>query len=651
MRRVRLYTGCALLALSPVFAEARIYDLKSPDGRNKVEIETDGNLNYSFLRDNTKLLNKSLLSMTVDGKEWGINAKCKGVIRSSSNKEVVVPVPRRFKTLRDNYNALTLNYKGYNVEFRAYDNGIAYRFVSTDPKANEINAEVVNYNFAGNPRTYTQLTDRLQQWFEYNYTERAADSLPTDSLIILPMLARTDKYNIMLAEADVYDYPGLYLRPGNCGLEGVLAAYPATEKTMENGNKRYVDKREKFLVNNAGKRTFPWRVAAVCDNDAELLANEIVYLLASEKERNVDFSWVKPGKVLWDWWNCWNVYGVDFKAGKNTATYKYLIDWATRNGLEYVLFDEGWSAPFDLLTLAPDVDMEEVCRYASEKGVGVLLWTKWVNLDRQMTEALDMMAKWGVKGIKVDFMDRNDAAMVNFYEKVAEETAKRQMLVNFHGSYPPDGMRRRYPNIMTREGVYGLENNKWSDRVTPKHDVLLSYIRQFSGPMDYTPGAMLNAHGDKFHAIHDEPMSQGTRSHQVALYVVFESPLQTLADSPVHYDANPLSCGFIKKIPTVWDETVPLAGEMGEYVAVAKRKGNDWYIGAINGTEKPIHIDISLDFLPEGEWTITYHSDGVNSDIQAKDFKVETKRIAGSAISIAMARGGGYAAIITNRVQ
>ncbi len=649
MRRVRLYAGCALLALSPVFAEAKIYELKSPDGRNQVEIEADGNLNYSFLRDTTRLLDKCFLSMNVDGKEWGRNAKCRGIKRMSSDRTVDVTVPRRFKTLRDKYNALMLRYKGYDVEFRAYDNGIAYRFVSADPKANEINAEVVNYNFAGNPRTYTQLTDRLQQWFEYNYTEREMNSLPADSLIILPMLARTGKYDVMLAESDVYDYPGLYLRSGNAVLKGEFAAYPRTEKTMENGNKRYVDKRETFLVNKAGKRSFPWRIAAVCESDAELLANEIVYLLASEKERNTDFSWVKPGKVLWDWWNCWNVYGVDFKAGKNTVTYKYLIDWAERNGLEYVLFDEGWSAPFDLMTLAPDVDMEEVCRYAAEKGVGVLLWTKWVNLDRQMTDALDMMKKWGVKGIKVDFMDRNDAAMVNFYEKVAEETAKRQMLVNFHGSYPPDGMRRRYPNIMTREGVYGLENNKWSDRVTPKHDVLLAYIRQFSGPMDYTPGAMLNAHEDKFRSIHDEPMSQGTRSHQVALYVVFESPLQTLADSPVHYDANAGSLEFIKKIPTTWDETVPIAGEMGKYVAVAKRKSNDWYIGAINGSEKPVHLDIQLDFLPEGDWVITSHSDGVNADTQAKDSKVETTELKGTSLSVDVARGGGYAAIITRK--
>lgn len=646
MKKKHILSLCILAAWGGT-ADARSYELKSPDGRNVVRIEADGAVHYSLARDGQPVLDACHLTLTVDGDTWGTDARCRSARREAMEQTVGFPVARRARTMTNMYNKLLLRYKGYDIEFRAYDEGVAYRFVSQSPDADEVQAEGVQFNMAGNPMTYTQLTDRLQQWFEYNYTERKAADLPADSLIIPPMLALSGPYKVLFAEADVYHYPGLYLRPGSEGLKGEWAYYPATEKVMENGNKLYADQREDYLTANAGCRTFPWRVTAVYDNEADMLGSELIYLLASEPEPDADFSWVRPGKVLWDWWNCWNVYGVDFKAGINTDTYKYLIDYAAEHGLEYVLFDEGWSAPFDLLTLSPDVDMEAVCRYAEQQGVGVLLWTKWVNLNRQMTEALDLMTRWGVKGIKVDFMDRNDAKMVDFYERTARETAKRHMLVNFHGSYPPDGMRRRYPNIMTREGVYGLENNKWSTRVTPRHDVLLAYIRQFSGPMDYTPGSMLNAHADRFRVVHDEPMSQGTRSHQVAMYVIYDSPLQTLADSPVLYDQNPESRDFIKQIPTVWDETVPLGGRLGEYVALARRSGDKWYIGVMNGTDKPLHLELDLSFAGDGKKTISCHADGPNAARQAKDAIVATSASDNDTLSIDMARGGGYAAIIT----
>lgn len=640
-------TAISLTVMTCLFsAQAHMVNITSPDGRNNVSVERNGQISYALSRDGDAILDRSPLSMTIDGKELGVNARCKGMKKVSSRKKREVSVPRRHRYLDDDYNGMIFRYPGYEIEFRVYNDGAAYRFISDDAGAGVVNGEKVEYAFAGNPLTYTQLTDRMQQWFEYNYTERDLDSLPSDSLVILPALADMGKYKAIIAEADVYGYPGMYLRPESGKLKGDFPYYPATEKTVENGNKIYVDTREDYMTDSVGKRTFPWRIIALADNEADLLKNEIVYLLASEHEADKDFSWVKPGKVIWDWWNCWNVYGTGFKAGINTETYLYLIDYAALHGVEYVLFDEGWSAPFDLLTLADGIDMERVCRYAEEKGVGVLLWAKWVNLDRRMTEALDLMQRWGVKGIKVDFMDRNDAKMVDFYERVAKETAGREMLVNFHGSYPPDGMRRRYPNIMTREGVYGLENNKWSTHVTPRHDVLLSYIRQFSGPMDYTPGAMLNAHADKFRAIHDETMSQGTRSHQVAMYVVYESPLQTMADSPVHYDLNPESRDFIKKIPTVWDETVPLAGKLGEYVAVARRSGDTWYVGAMNGMDTPLHLDLDLGFIQGGK-KVSYHADGVNADRQAKDFNTGMKFIDSDILGVDMARGGGYAAVIT----
>ena len=626
---------------------AKVIELRSPNARNSVSIESDGQVRFSLHRDNKPIVVDSPLSLNVDGNEWGKAKKYSSVKRYSVNGQRNVPVARRATNVVESYNAVTLNYKDYSIEFRAYDEGVAYRFVSNTLKADKVMGENVTINLAGDPMTYSQITNRMQQWFEYNYTERAYSSLPTDSLLILPVLVDVDGCKVMLAEADVYNYPGIYLQKNSQSLKGEFAYFPASHRSEDKGNKRYVATREDYMTSKVGKRSFPWRIVATYDEEKDLLASELVWLLGKEDKADADFSWVRPGKVLWDWWNCWNVYGTDFKAGINTETYLYLIDYAARHGVEYLLMDEGWSAPFDLLTQAENVDMPTICRHANDKGVGILLWTKWVNLDRQMTEALDMMQEWGVKGIKVDFMDRNDAEMVNFFERTASECAKRKMMVNFHGCYPPDGMRRQYPNIMTREGVYGLENNKWSKLVTPKHDVMLAYIRQYSGPMDYTPGAMLNSHIERFAAIHDEPMVQGTRSHQVALYVVYESPLQTMCDSPIHYDQNPASRDFIKQIPTVWDETVPLAGKLGDYVAVARRSGDKWYVGAINGTDAPIHLDIDISFIGNGAKQILCHADGKNAARQAKDYVALTMTTCSSVLSIDLARGGGYAAIIS----
>lgn len=641
-------TAITLLAAACGLQGAEL-EIKSPDGRNIVTVEKDGPVNYRLSRDNREIIGTSPIGMRVDGTEWGSKVRCRSVRRSTGRDRVSVDVPRRSRTVSDRYNGAVLKYGDYDIEFRVYDDGMAYRFVSDARKADKVEGERTSFRISGNPATYTQLTDRLQQWFEYNYTERPYRGLPSDSLVILPALLDYGDCKVLLAESDVYGYPGMYLKKSGDMLQGEFAGYPATEKEIENGNKRYVDTRETYLIRDAGRRTFPWRIVATFDDEKDILASELVYLLASEPDKGTDYSWVRPGKVLWDWWNCRDIYGVDFRVGINTDTYLYMVDYAARNGMEYLLIDEGWSAPFDLLTLSEDVDMKRICDYARSRNVGILLWVKWVNLDRQMDQALDMMHGWGVKGIKVDFMDRNDAWMTSFFERTAREAAARQMMVNFHGCYPPDGMRRRYPNIMTREGVYGLENNKWSDRVTPRHDVLLAYIRQFSGPMDYTPGAMNNAHADRFRAIHDEPMSQGTRSHQVALYVVYESPLQAMADSPVHYDANPESRDFIKSIPVVWDETVPLCGRLGEYVAVARRNGDTWYVGALNGTDAPLHLELDLSFMGSGSKKIFSHSDGVNAGTQAKDFRTDSVVTDSPMLAIDMARGGGYAAIITQR--
>jgi alpha-glucosidase len=292
------------------------------------------------------------------------------------------------------------------------------------------------------------------------------------------------------------------------------------------------------------------------------------------------------------------------------------------------------------------MNIEELFAYAKEKNVGIILWMLWNALDKDFDRALDQFEKWGAKGIKVDFMQRDDQKMVNFYEKVAKAAAEHRLLVDFHGSYKPTGLRRAYPNVLTREGVRGLENNKWSKDVTPKHDVTLPFIRMFAGPMDYTPGAMINATANDFRDIFNRPMSQGTRCHQLAMYVVFESPLQMLADSPSHYLKEPECMEFLSAVPTVWDETRELNAKIGEYVAVARKRGEAWYIGAMtNWTPRDLEFD--LNFLGTGNYKMMSWADGINADRYASDYKKQTRTVTGTEkLKVHLAPGGGWAAML-----
>lgn len=633
------------LIYSVVFAYAKPIEVRSPDGKNKAVIETDGKVSYSFFRKDTQILTNSPLSLTVGNQVWGEDKKCGKIERKSISEAVTFIVPRKYKETLNNYNQVSLNYKGYKIEFRVYNDGVAYRFISTTENASPVKEEQVQYSFTQDYLSYTLLTDQLQNWFEQDYTVKNINVLPRDSFSVAPVMVQVDKYKVLLAEADLYNYAGMYLRGGDKSFNGVFAYYPDKEEPADGDNKIYAATRKDYIVPQCGKRSFPWRVTGIFDNDHDILNSELIYLLSEDVPKGADYSWIKPGKVLWDWWNDRNIYNVDFKSGINTATYLYLIDYAAKHKIEYILIDEGWSARNDLLTLNPDVDIPQICKYAETKGVGVQLWAKWVNVDRQLNESFDQFVKWGVKGVKIDFMDRNDAKMVNFYERVAIKGAENKLLIDFHGSYPNEGMRRKYPNLMTREGVVGLEYNKWSKRATVKHDVIIPYLRMWVGPMDYTPGAMLNAHPETFYDNQHEPMSQGTRSHQLAMYVVYESPLQMVSDSPTKYDENMTSFEFIKNTPAVWDETIPLAGEIGEFIVVARRSGNTWYIGAMNG-DTPRSVEIDLSFLGQGVKKIKAHIDGVNASQQSKDFNVVESSITDRKLKIDMARGGGYIGII-----
>lgn len=640
-----LSLGCIIIAAGN--AGARTQRLQSPDGKTVVTVNDSPDVTYSIVRDGNAVLEMSPLSMTVGTDTWGMDEKRPGISRRSVDSAVEFLVKRKYASTRDRYNELTLRYKDHDIQFRAYDSGVAYRFVSTTDNPSPVSAETVAYRFGDDPATITLLTDELQNWYEHDYTFGRLSELPVDSFSVTPVMIDRAGVRMLIADANLYNYPGMYLKPVGHGFEAVFANYPDREVQADGDNKIYADTRHPYLIPRAGRRVFPWRAAGLFDNDVDIIADEMIYLLSDAPDPGADFSWVRPGNILWDWWNDRNIYGVDFKSGINTATFMYLVDYAAAHGIDNVLLDEGWSARNDLLVLADGVDVPAICRYAAGKGVGVMLWAKWPNVLRQMEPAFDLFEKWGVAGVKVDFMDRNDAKMVRFFEDVAECAARHKLMVDFHGSYPNEGMRRRYPNLMTREGVLGLEYNKWSNRATPRHDVIIPYLRMWVGPMDYTPGAMLNAHPETFYANQHEPMSQGTRSHQVAQYVVYESPLQMLSDSPSKYDENPESFDFIRNTPAVWDETVPLEGRIGEYVAVARRSGDTWYVGVLNG-DTPRELRLDMSFLGEGRYSIRSHADGVNADSQAKDFKVTDGGFidAESELPVTLARGGGYVAVI-----
>ncbi|HKX84460.1 MAG TPA: glycoside hydrolase family 97 catalytic domain-containing protein, partial [Pyrinomonadaceae bacterium] len=449
---------------------------------------------------------------------------------------------------------------------------------------------------------------------------------------------------LWISEADLYDYAGMWLRGNNGkGVRAVFPNYPLKEEKSKDRNLK-VTERAEYIAQTNGPRRFPWRVFGLAERDTDLLNNELVFLLSEDAQE--DFSWVRPGKVAWDWWNANNIYGVDFKSGINTATYKYYIDFASKHGLEYIILDEGWSKTTeDLLAFNPEIDLPELFDHAKKKNVGIILWVLWLPLEKDMDRILDEYQKWGVKGIKVDFMQRDDQKLVHFYERTAREAAKRKLLVDFHGAYKPTGMKRKYPNVLTSEGVKGLEHNKWSKDITPEHDLTLPFTRMVAGPMDYTPGAMMNASEKEFQIIFNRPMSQGTRSHQLALYVIYESPLQMLADSPSNYLREPEAMRFLSVVPTIWNETIPLEAKIGEYMAVARQASNgDWYIGAINNWNER-EFEIELSFLDDGNYEALIFQDGANSARVTSDFRILTNIVKnGDRLKVKMAPGGGFAA-------
>jgi alpha-glucosidase len=653
MKRCVISSLVILLRLSCV---AQTYSLSSPDLKLQLNIQNLGQLQFSVSHETQLLLTNVTIGLAAsDGSVMGRDAKIKAAKQTYTNERIKPDVRVKNAEILNEYNELVLSFRdNYEVIFRAYNDAFAYRFVSNKADSLTLLNEWLDVDVEGSTEGYFQKIEAKENFlnnYERPYLRQTFGQLAAPTLLQLPLLTYNRAgYRLLFAEADLYDYPGMYLRAEASGhLKGV---WPAVVKATQMPPKpsfgwdrtTVPTERFEYIARTPGKRAYPWRVVAVAKQDKELLTNEIVYKLSKPHQLG-DVSWIKPGKVAWDWWNDWNLTGVSFKAGINTATYKHYIDFAARYGLQYIIMDDGWYVLGDLTKPIAEVNIPEIVAYGRQKGVGILLWGSWKTLDDNLVPVMDTWQKWGVAGMKIDFMDRDDQYAVNFYERCAAEAAKRQLIVDFHGAYKPTGLHRAYPNVLNFEGVQGLEQNKWGGQhANPDMAVTIPFVRMFAGPLDYTPGAMLNAQRHEYNAVNSKPMSLGTRCQQLAMYVVYEAPLQMLSDSPSLYEKEPESMSFLSKVPTTWDTTHALDSQVGAYVALARRSGQAWFVGAMtNWQARNLTLDFS--FLPTGTYQIEIWQDGPNASKNGTDYQKTTRRInAGDKLSVSLAPGGGWVA-------
>ncbi|HPB58956.1 MAG TPA: glycoside hydrolase family 97 protein [Candidatus Saccharicenans sp.] len=650
-----LMLGCLLLVIccSYLLPQARtnsIISVKSPNEKIELRIDLRGQILYSIYFDSREVISPSPISMTInDNVVLGKRPVLENLNRTSVDEKIFPAVREKRAVVADRYEQVNLKFRGnFGLIFRVYDDGVAYRFYTGYRVPIKVRAEEATFTFPENYHVYFPFITSFHTSFESTYSYLPLKDIGPDRFGYAPVVVElNDGFKVAVTDVAVDDYPGMFLtgnKEGLARLTGKFAGYPAEEKLRQGSDRELeVVQEANYLAETRGNRQYPWRLVVLAENDAQLVSSDIVYRLSPPTELK-DTTWIKPGKVAWDWWNALNIFGVDFKSGVNTETYKYYVDFASKYGLEYIILDEGWSDPADLFKINPELNLEEVVRYAESKKVGVILWCVWYTLDRQMDQALDYFQRIGVKGIKVDFMDRDDQKMVNFYRRCAAAAAKRHLLVDFHGAHKPVGLRRAFPNILNKEGVLGLETSKWAATVTPEHDLLIPFIRMIAGPMDFTPGAMRNAQEKQFRPIYDLPMSQGTRCHQLAMYIIYESPLQMLCDSPSTYLREPEIMEFLSAVPTVWDETRVLEAKIGDYLVVARQHGDDWYVGAMTDWS-PRTMEIKVDFLESGKkWIAEVWQDGVNADRYAADYKklkFEVNPI--DSLKINLAPGGGLA--------
>lgn len=651
--------GLAILSLllfignAPLAAKVKNYTLSSPDGGLKVEISTGDGLSYRIMHENDTILSHSNIGLVLaDGTLVGKSSRVTRERRKKIEDKVESPF-YRFKEFIAACNELDLKLQGgFGVTFRAYDDGVAYRFYTTVASEVTVKDEMAEFNFPQDYTAYLPYTTNDKKPMAMAY-QNVYDIIPLSKaqpkLAFLPVTVDCGSVKLTLLESDLEAYPGMFVQSqqGKYGLKGVFAPYPAKTDFYPWRKQEYVTETTDFISRSRGSRSYPWRVLAITEKDTDMPVNNLVYALASPN-RIGDTSWIKTGKVAWDWWNDWNLKGVPFKAGINMDTYKYYIDFASRNGLEFIVLDEGWYDPKsgDMLTVIPELDLTELIAYGKSKGVEIVLWTVFNVLDSQLEAACKKYADMGIKGFKVDFLDRDDQTAVEMVYRIAEMTARYKLTLDLHGIYKPTGINRTYPHIINFESVFGMEEVKWTDikNNMPLYDVTFPYIRMMAGPVDYTPGAMRNATKADWRAMYYTPASMGTRCHQLAAYIVHDSPFTMLCDAPTNYLNEQECVDFIASLPVEVDSTFIASGELGKYIVTVRKKDVNWYIGGMtNWDERDVQLDFS--FLPEGmSYTAVLFKDGVNANKQAEDYRKETIRIdKDSRLTLHLASGGGFA--------
>ena len=634
-------------------AKKKKYVLSSPDGTLKVEISAGNELAYQVMHGNDTILSHSNIGLVLEnGTIVGKTPRITGERRRKIKDNIESPF-YRFKEFVATGNELDLKLKGgFGIIFRAYNEGVAYRFYTTQSSDIIIKEEQAEFNFKEDYTAYLPYTtnDKKPMAMAYqNVYDITPLSKAQPKLAFLPVTVDCGSVKLTLLESDLEAYPGMFVQSqqGKYGLKGVFAPYPAKTDFYPWRKQEYVTETTDFISRSRGSRSYPWRVLAITEKDTDMPVNNLVYALASPN-RIGDTSWIKTGKVAWDWWNDWNLKGVPFKAGINMDTYKYYIDFASQNGLEFIVLDEGWYDPKsgDMLTVIPELDLTELIAYGKSKGVEIVLWTVFNVLDSQLEAACKKYADMGIKGFKVDFLDRDDQTAVEMVYRIAEMTARYKLTLDLHGIYKPTGINRTYPHIINFESVFGMEEVKWTDikNNMPLYDVTFPYIRMMAGPVDYTPGAMRNATKADWRAMYYTPASMGTRCHQLAAYIVHDSPFTMLCDAPTNYLNEQECVDFIASLPVEVDSTFIASGELGKYIVTVRKKDVNWYIGGMtNWDERDVQLDFS--FLPEGmSYTAVLFKDGVNANKQAEDYRKETIRIdKDSRLTLHLASGGGFA--------
>jgi alpha-glucosidase len=619
-------------------------ELKSPNGELKISVDLKDKIFYNVFYGQDELLKNCSLQLDLQNESLGVNPKLESKKVSTINETIIPTIPFKNATVRNNCNVLLLNFKNdFSVEFRAYDDGVAYRFITRKKGEAIVLNEEFGIQFPTSYLSHLSFTGTFGSPYEHPYSHvKTTDYKESDRMSTLPVLIETDKqYKILISEADLLDYPCMFLKStGNNAMKSTFPKYPL--EFGDDGDRNLkITKEADYIAKTSGTRSFPWRLFVITKEDKQLVENEMVLKLSRPNELG-DVSWVKPGQVSWDWWNAtFSPFGVDFKSGINTATYKYYVDFASKYRIPYIILDEGWAINTrDPFNANPDLNLPELIKYAKAKNVQLVIWLSWLTVENNFG-LFKKYSEWGIPGVKIDFMNRSDQWMVNYYERVAKEAAKYKMFVDFHGAFKPAGLNITYPNVLSLEGVLGLEQG---GSCKPDNSVFLPFIRNAVGPMDFTPGAMLNMQPECYRAERPNNAGVGTRVNQLSMFVIFESGLQMLADNPTLYYRERECTDFITSVPVTWDETKVLYAKVGEAVVVAKRKGDKWFFGGMTN-HKSRTVDLNFDFLPQGkEFTLTSFEDGINADRQALDYKKKTISInSNTKLTITMERNGGWA--------